>query len=139
MDIKHRRLPRVDVLSVSGRVQAPEAAQLREHIDRLFNEGRYRLVLDLEQLESIGSSGLYVLIQIHKRVLDEKVTRRGRGAIRIIHVRPHIRQILKLTGLTSLFHVCEEREEAVHSLSGCGDRKLSRNVQGSSGTVAGEH
>ena len=65
MDLRHRRLHHVDVLSVRGHLRAPEAIKLRERINQLFDEGRSCLVLDLEHLESIGSSGLYVLIEAH--------------------------------------------------------------------------
>ncbi len=115
MEITHRRLPRVDVLSVSGRVQAPEAAQLREHIDRLFNEGRYRLVLDLEQLEYISSGGLRVLIEARKRAQAHKLTGSERGDVRIVHLPPQVKNVFDLTGVTSLFQIYDDLLEAVGS------------------------
>ena len=122
MDLTHRRLRHVDVLSVRGYIRAPEAVKLRERINQLFDEGRFCLVLDLAQLESIGSTGLYLLIAAHKRA--QKVTGRSQGGIRIIHVRPHIRAVLDLAGLTSLLHICDDLGEAVNSLSGCPDQNV---------------
>ncbi len=55
------------------------------------------------------------------------MTRRGQGDIRIIHVRPRIREILDLTGLTSLLHICDDLDEAVNSFSGCPDQKVTGN------------
>ena len=124
MDLTHRRLRHVDVLSVRGYVRAPEAVKLREHINQLFDEGRFCLVLDLEQLESMGSTGLYVLIEAHRRA--RKVANWGQRGIRIIHVGPRLRGILDLTGLTSLLQICDDLDEAVNSLSGC----LDQNVRG---------
>ena len=125
MDLTHHRLGHVDILSIRGHVRALEAIKVREYIDQLLDEGERCLVLDLEHLESIGSSGLYVLIQLHKRAGAEKMTARGHSGIRIIHVRPCIMQILDLTGLTSLFYICDDLAEAVKSLSDYGDRKTA--------------
>ena len=122
MDLTHRRLRHVDVLSVRGYVRAPEAVKLRKHINQLFDEGRFCLVLDLAQLESIGSTGLYLLIAAHKRA--QMVTGRSEGGIRIIHVRPPIRAVLDLAGLTSLFHIDDDLDEAVNSFSGCADQNV---------------
>ncbi len=63
MELTHRQLHRVDVLAISGRIQAPEAAKLQERINQLFAEGRYHIVLDLAKLEYISSPGLRVLIE----------------------------------------------------------------------------
>ncbi len=115
MEITHRRLPRVDVLSVSGRVQAPEAATLKEHIDQLFNEGRYRLVLDLERLDYISSGGLRVLIDARKRAREHKLGGSERGDVRIVHLPPQVKNVFDLTGVTSLFQIYDDLLEAVGS------------------------
>ena len=122
MELRHRRLHHVDVLSIRGHVRAPEAVKLRERINQLFDEGRFCLVLDLEHLESIGSSGLYVLIEAQARA--QKVANWSQGGIRIINVGPRIRRVLDLTGLTSLLNICDDLEDAVNSLSGCADQNV---------------
>ena len=122
MELRHRRLHHVDVLSIRGHVRAPEAVKLRERINQLFDEGRFCLVLDLEHLESIGSTGLYVLIEAHARA--RKVTCQSQGCIRIIRVGPRIRRVLDLTGLTSMLHIYDDLDDAVNSLSGCPDQRV---------------
>ncbi len=133
MDLTHRQLGHVEILSLRGHVRAPESIKLTECINQLFDEGRFCLVLDLEDVESIGSSGLYVLIQAYKRVQTQKVTSGGQGDIRIIHVGPRIKQILDLTGLTSLLHICDDLAEAMDSLSGCREATITDNRRLSAG------
>ncbi len=115
MELAHRRLNRVDVISITGRIQAPEAAKLQERINELFNEGRYRLLLDLQKLEYISSPGLRVLIEARKRAREWKLTDFDRGDVRIVHLPPRIKEVFDLTGFTSLFQIYDELVEAVGS------------------------
>ena len=115
MELMHRRSHDVDVLAVRGRIQAPEAAKLRERIHQLFDEGRYCLVLDLAQLEYIGSSGLRVLVEARKRAREQKLLRFAHGDVRIVHLPQRIKEVFDLTGITLLFPVYDNLEEAVAS------------------------
>ena len=55
-----------NVVDIVGRMDAASAPQLKQEIDALFDQGRYRIVLDLAQLEYIASPGLRVLIEARK-------------------------------------------------------------------------
>lgn len=115
MEVAHRRLQRVDVLTISGRMQAPEATQLQERINQLFAEGRFRIVLDLANLEYISSAGLRVLIEARKRARDWKLSDFDRGDVRIVNLPPRIKEVFDLTGFTSLFQIYGDLVEAVGS------------------------
>lgn len=115
MEISCRRLNRVDLVSVSGRVDAATAPKLKQQIDALFEEGRYRIVLDLANLEYISSPGLRVLIEARKRARDWKITDLEGGDIRIANLPPKIKEVFDLTGFTSLFELYSDTVEAVGS------------------------
>jgi anti-sigma B factor antagonist len=115
MDISHRRLNRVDVVTVAGRLTAAEAPELQERINQLFNEGRYRILLDFASLEYISSPGLRVLIEARKRAREWKLTDFDRGDVRIVNLPPRIKEVFDLTGFTSLFHIYDDLVEAVGS------------------------
>ena len=115
MEIIHRRLRRVDVLEIRGRIGSPEATQLKECIDQCFNIGRYRLVLDLSHLESISSAGLRVLIEARKRARGLHLVFDGPGDVRLVNLPPRIKDVFDLTGLTDLFQRYDEVVEAVAS------------------------
>ncbi len=115
MEIAHRRMNRVDILSVSGRMQAPEAVQFQERINQLFSEGRFRILLDFANLEYISSPGLRVLIEARKRAREWKVTDFERGDVRIVNLPPRIKEVFDLTGFTSLFQIYDDLVEAVGS------------------------
>ena len=115
MELAHRRLNRVDVLSISGRIQAPEATKLQERINELFAEGRFRLLLDLQNLDYISSPGLRVLIEARKRAREWKLSDFERGDVRIVHLPPRIKEVFDLTAFTSLFQIFDDTVEAVGS------------------------
>ena len=115
MELVHRRLNRVDILSINGRIQAPEATRLQEQINELFAEGRFRLLLDLQKLEYISSPGLRVLIEARKRAREWKLSDFDRGDVRIVHLPPRIKDVFDLTGFTSLFQIFDDLVEAVGS------------------------
>lgn len=115
MEMTHRRMNRVDLLEVAGRVDAATAPQLKHQIETLFNEGRYRIVLDLANLEYISSPGLRVLIEARKRARDWKLTDLEGGDIRIANLPPRIKEVFDLTGFTSLFELYSDTVEAVGS------------------------
>lgn len=115
MEVSHRRLNRVDLLTVAGRVDAATAPKLKQVLEELFTEGRYRIVLDLKHLDYISSPGLRVLIEARKRARDWKVTDLEGGDIRIANLPPRVKEVFDLTGFTSLFELYEDTVEAVGS------------------------
>lgn len=115
MEIAHKRLNRVDLLSITGRLDAMNAPQLKQDLDQLFEQGRYRIVLDLSDLEYVASPGLRVLIEARKRARDWKITDLEGGDVRIANLPPRIKEVFDLTGFTSLFEIYPDTVEAVGS------------------------
>ncbi len=115
MEITHKRLNRVDLFTVAGRLDAMNAPQLKQHLDALFEQGRYRVVLDLADLEYVASPGLRILIEARKRARDWKITDLDGGDVRIANLPPKIKEVFDLTGFTSLFEVYGNTTEAVGS------------------------
>ena len=115
MEIAHRRMNRVDVLTISGRLLPPENAELKQRFDQLFQEGRSRIVLDLGQLEYISSGGLRVLIEARKRAQESRLGGSEHGDIRIVNLPPRIKSVFDLTGFTPYFQVYDDLAEAVGS------------------------
>ena len=115
MEITHKRMNRVDLLALAGRLDAMHAPELKRELERLFAQNRYRIVLDLANLEYIASPGLRVLIEARKRARDWKITDLEGGDVRIANLPPRIKEVFDLTGFTSLFEVYDNTTEAVGS------------------------
>lgn len=115
MEITRKRFNRVDLLSIKGRLDATTSPQLKQEIEALFNEGRYRIVLDASNLEYVSSPGLRVLIEARKRARDWKITDLECGDVRIANLPPRIKEVFDLTGFTSLFDLFDDTTDAVGS------------------------
>ncbi|MEI8167205.1 MAG: STAS domain-containing protein [Chloroflexales bacterium] len=115
MEIEHRRFNRVDMLVVSGRIDAATSPQLKQRIEALFETGRYRIVFDFAQLAYVSSPGLRVLIEARKKARDWKITDLEGGDIRLANLPPRIKEVFDLTGFTSLFELYSDTVTAVGS------------------------
>ena len=97
----------IALVRCSGRVVAgPEAELLGERVSSLLRDQR-DIVLHLEEVVFIDSSGLGMLV----RLLTS--TRRSGGDLKLCNVAAEIHKILKLTNLISLFDVQESEADAV--------------------------
>ncbi|KAB8143985.1 STAS domain-containing protein [Chloroflexia bacterium SDU3-3] len=115
MVITHKAYNRVDLLSIEGRMDAASAPQFKQQIDELFEQGRYRIVIDMAKLAYIASPGLRVLIEARKRARDLKLPDLDGGDIRIVNLPGNIKEVFDLTGFTSLFEIYDDVTEAVGS------------------------
>ncbi|MDX1632418.1 MAG: STAS domain-containing protein [Thermoanaerobaculia bacterium] len=82
-----------DRFELRGRFDASREA----HVRRVFEEIEGSCVLDFEELSYISSAGLGLLVALQLR-LDEE----GEG-VTLANVNPHIRELLRLAGLDSIF------------------------------------
>ncbi|MBM4464403.1 MAG: STAS domain-containing protein [Chloroflexi bacterium] len=110
MEITTRQLKRVDVVTVSGRVDSAAAPRLEEALKAIVDANRFRICLDLKDLEYISSAGIKVLISFLKTC-----KRWNRGDLRLANMSPYITEVFDLAGLTSLFQLYPSIVDAVGS------------------------
>ena len=48
-----------DLVKVEGRIDSNTASQLGDALDNIIKEGRFKIVLDLEQADFMSSAGLW--------------------------------------------------------------------------------
>lgn len=95
------------VLEVGGEVDVATAPKLREQLIALVNDERYRIVVDLEHVDFIDSTGLGVLIGALKRV------RTHDGDLGLVCTEPRILRVFEITGLLNVFSVHPTVDAAV--------------------------
>lgn len=94
------------LLRVQGEIDMATAPKLRQQIVALVGQGSTRIIVDLEGVEFIDSTGLGVLVGAVKRV------RTVDGALRVVCKRPNLVELFELTKLTSVFALYETVELA---------------------------
>lgn len=95
------------VLEVVGEVDVATAPRLREQLIALVNEERYHIVVDLEGVDFIDSTGLGVLIGALKRV------RTHDGDLALVCTESRILKVFEITGLIGVFAVHPSVDAAV--------------------------
>ena len=110
MEIATKQLKRVDVVAVSGRIDSGTAPELDRVLTSIVDAGRYRICIDIKNLEYLSSAGIKVLISILKTC-----KRWNRGDLRLANMPPRIADVFDLAGLTPLFKVYPDAVEAVGS------------------------
>ena len=95
------------VVVVGGEIDVYTAPKLREKLIDLVSAGHYHLVIDMESVEFLDSTGLGVLVGGLKRV------RAHDGSLRLVCTQERILKIFRITGLTKVFPVHDTVADAV--------------------------
>jgi anti-sigma B factor antagonist len=99
--------PGFTVIEVGGEIDVYTAPKLREKLISLVDEGSYRLIVDMESVEFLDSTGLGVLVGGLKRV------RAHDGWIDLVCTQTRILRIFKITGLNKVFSIYDSVAEAI--------------------------
>lgn len=106
LNIQAERHPNQCEITLRGEVDVYTAPRLKEQLVELIEGGCANIVVDLEGVSFIDSSGLGVLVSALRR------TRERDGAVRIVCTRENILKILRITGLDKVFPVFTDIAEA---------------------------
>jgi anti-sigma B factor antagonist len=111
MEITTTQYKHSDLVKVSGRIDSATAPQLAKTLDDITNSGRYRIILDLKDVEFMSSAGLRVLIGTQKTS-----KRYNRGEVILADVPKRIYDALELAGFVPLFRFYDNVLDAVGSV-----------------------
>ena len=112
MTIQERIVSDVAIVRISGRVTLTEGTpEVDDVLQRLVQQGHVRIVLDLEDVPYIDSTALGSLLRTHATV-----SRRG-GAMKLLKVKGHVRELLELTRLLTVFESFDSEAEAIASVT----------------------
>lgn len=95
------------VLAVQGEVDVYTAPQFREQLIQLVDQGHRKIVVDLEGVEFLDSTGLGVLVGGLKRVRSHD------GDLALVCTQRRILKVLEITGLTKVFDIHDSVDSAV--------------------------
>ncbi|RPI29975.1 MAG: anti-sigma factor antagonist [Chloroflexota bacterium] len=108
MDFKKIEYKRCDLVKPSGRIDGSNAPQLEEELNALTEAGRYKIVIDMTEVNFMSSAGWWVLIRTQK-----KCKRYKRGEVVLACVDEKIRSSLDLVGMGSYFRIFDDITAAV--------------------------
>ncbi len=112
LDLNVRKEGDHTVLLVRGEIDVYTAPKLREKLIELVSEGSYHLVVDLEQVDFLDSTGLGVLVGGLKRVRNHD------GSLQLVCTQEKILKIFRITGLTKVFPIHASVKDAIADSAG---------------------
>ena len=112
MELTEKKSGDICILGLTGRLDAYSATEVEKKLDTVIGAGCVKLVLNLEGLEYISSSGLRVLLSQLKKV------RKQQGDIKLASMKPYIREVFDIAGFTQLFNIFENEDAAKLGFAG---------------------
>jgi anti-sigma B factor antagonist len=109
MDIGERTRDGVTVLDVSGEIDLYNAPEIKNSISKLIEAKKYTVIVNLENVSYIDSSGIGALIY------GVSALKKYQGGLRLASVNATVRQVFKYTKLVTFFQIHETEEEALRA------------------------
>jgi anti-sigma B factor antagonist len=112
MEIGDKKVGVVDIIYLSGRLDAYAANDVEKKIISFTEKTPVNLIICMEKLEYISSSGLRVLLAALKKA------RKQQGDIRLACMQPYVKEVFDVAGFTQLFKIFDKEDEALNSYKG---------------------
>jgi anti-sigma B factor antagonist len=107
LKLDHHSKDGIEIVDVEGEIDVYTAPRLRELLIELVNTGFYQLVVNMEKVDFLDSTGLGVLVGGLKRV------RAHDGSLDLVCTQERILKIFRITGLTKVFGIHDTVDEAI--------------------------
>lgn len=108
MKINEKEFDEVIVLSLDGHLLGePEITKVREKVHRVLEQRKRKIVLDLQKIDKINSSGLGMLMSVLSSIRSKG------GELHLANITEHVGGLLALTKLVKVLKTYESVERAV--------------------------
>ncbi len=101
----------VQLLDLQGELDAHTASELEAALQKCQTDGRYRIVVNGQQLQYIASAGLGVFM-----AYIEDIREQG-GDIKIAALQPKVYNVFDLLGFPMIFDILPTEDEAVQKFA----------------------
>ena len=107
----HRPRPDVVIVEPEGRIDAVSGPEFRKLLKQQPEHGAPFLVIDLQKVPFMDSSGLSALVSALK------AARKHNGTVVLVRPTPQVRMTLQMSMLDRIFAIHDSIEEALEALS----------------------
>lgn len=107
LEVTSKQFPgKVCYLGLKGFLDAHTFERLDKTISSLFNQGLYKIIVDLSGVGYIGSAGAGVFIGALGKARDHQ------GDLVFLTPSPAVQEVLDLLGLSQIFRIAKTLDEA---------------------------
>lgn len=107
MEINHREKEGIEILDIQGEIDLYNAPEIKDTIQKLIEQQKYNIIINLEKVSYIDSSGIGALISSLSNL------KKYQGSLKIINVYASVKKVFELTKLTSFFEIYDSEDEAL--------------------------
>lgn len=110
MKIRIRKADSVAIIDLTGKMMGgAESEEFKSEVKRLMGEGYKNLLVNLEDVPWVNSTGLGTLIAGYTSI------KREGGTLKLLNVTDRIQSILMITRLGTIFETYDNESEALAS------------------------
>ena len=101
----------ISILSLKGYLDAHTAPAFERAIEQEIEAGRFKIIVECEQLTYISSAGLGVFMGFVEEV------RENDGDLKICGLTPKVLQVFEMLGFQELYHILDGRQAALQKFA----------------------
>lgn len=112
MELKMRKNKDVFIIDVSGEMDLYNSYKLKELVMKMMERQVKSVVINMEEVEYIDSSGIGALIHIYSTM------KKASCQLYITNIHGSVKKVIELTKLMGYFPITNSLEEALQKLEG---------------------
>ncbi len=101
----------ITLIALQGRISLTEGDVLRQTLHDLVKKGQKKIVLDLQKVSYLDSSGIGQLVNGYKAI------KKHGGQIKTIRLTPRVKEIIRVTNLSAVFEDYTDERAAIRSFA----------------------
>ena len=98
-------------IEISGRLDAVSAVEADKEFNKILENDKNKLLIDLKGLEYISSAGLRVLLVVAKRIQQKG------GKVTLCNLVENVKEVFEISGFSSIFKIFQSNEEGTTFLN----------------------
>ena len=107
MHIKVKEKKGIQIVKIDGDINIETGRELRSTIMHLFNEKKYKFIIDLDRVNHLDSFVLGLFVSVFK------VLRECGGDLVFINLTSKVRYTFEITQLTKVFDIFDNQKQAI--------------------------
>lgn len=108
-EIKNIDDKEVIIIYLKGRLDVHYSSEVEVEINRLIGQGKKKMIISLNDIEYLSSSGLRIFIAISRKL------REVGGQLKLIKLNETAMKIFKIVELIDMFDIYDSEEEALNT------------------------
>ena len=101
--------PDICVIYLKGRLDVHYSSEVETEINKMIKQGKKGLIISLNDVEYLSSSGLRIFIAISRKLKEID------GQLKLIKLNDTALKIFKIVELIDMFDIYDSEEEALNS------------------------